>query len=95
MVTERAQLGSDYGTLHASDRVAGRPISPLPLSSPMLERTASPRLSVAALLAAALTLSGCDLVGDVLEFGFWAGVIVVALIALGIWFAVRAFSRKT
>lgn len=42
----------------------------------------------------ALTLfSGCDLVGDILEFGFWTGVVLVlALVAL-VWFAARAFRR--
>ena len=52
-----------------------------------------PRLPLAALLAATLTLAGCDLVGDILEFGFWSGVVVVGLVALVIWFGLRAFRR--
>lgn len=61
----------------------------------MSEPTVKSRLSLAALLTAALTLSGCDLAGDILEFGFWTGVIIVGLIALVIWFALRAFRRKS
>ena len=50
-------------------------------------------LSFALTLFALTFLSGCDLAGDVLEFGFWTGVIVVAIIVAVIWFAVRAFRR--
>jgi hypothetical protein len=32
-----------------------------------------------------LTASGCDLVGDVLEFGFWLIVILIAIIVLLGW----------
>lgn len=38
------------------------------------------------------TLSGCDLVGDVLEFGFWAMLIVVILVvALVVWILKKIF----
>ncbi len=32
-----------------------------------------------------LTAGGCDLVGDVLEFGFWLIVILIAIIVLLGW----------
>lgn len=39
-----------------------------------------------------VTLSGCDLVGDVLEFGFWTLLILVVLvIALTAWIFKRLF----
>ena len=44
-------------------------------------------------LFAALFVSGCDFVGDVLEFGFWTGVILVGIIVLIIWAVARAFRR--
>lgn len=35
---------------------------------------------------AAFTLTGCELIGDVLEFGVWLGIIiVVVIIALVLW----------
>lgn len=41
---------------------------------------------ILSLLLVSLALAGCDLVGDILEFGFWAIVIVVAvIIALIVW----------
>ena len=34
----------------------------------------------------ALGMSGCDLVGDIFEFGFWVAIIVIALIVgLVVW----------
>lgn len=47
----------------------------------------------APLLLLALLVSGCDLVGDVLEFGFWTGVVVLALVVLVVWLVARAFRR--
>lgn len=39
-----------------------------------------------------LLLSGCDLVGDIFEAGFWVGVIVVVLvIALVVWLIFQLF----
>lgn len=49
--------------------------------------------ALAPLLLLALLLSGCDLVGDVLEFGFWTGVVVLALVVLVVWLVARAFRR--
>jgi FtsH-binding integral membrane protein len=37
-------------------------------------------------IVAAFTMSGCELIGDVLQFGVWLGVIiVVVVIALVLW----------
>ena len=41
-----------------------------------------------------LTLSGCDLIGDVFEFGFWTAAIVVAILALIVYFTARMFRGK-
>jgi uncharacterized membrane protein len=41
----------------------------------------------------ATTMSGCELVGDILEFGFWAGVIIVVVIILIIVGIFRALRR--
>ncbi len=41
----------------------------------------------------ALTMSGCDLVGDVLEFGFWTGIIVFVIIGLIIYGIFKALKR--
>ena len=50
----------------------------------------------ASLLVLLLTLpmAGCDLVGDILAFGFWTIVILIALIALIIWAIKRSFGRR-
>jgi hypothetical protein len=43
-------------------------------------------------LLLALSLSGCDLVGDILEAGFWIGAIVVILIlVLIVWVISKIF----
>lgn len=50
------------------------------------------RLPLLGLLLFTITLSGCELVGDVLEFGFWAGLIIAAvLIALVVWIFKKLF----
>jgi hypothetical protein len=44
------------------------------------------------LLVTTLSLSGCDLVGDVLEFGFWALLIgFVLVVALVVWIFKKIF----
>ena len=49
-------------------------------------------LPMVLLLAVTLGLSGCELVGDVLEFGFWAVLIVIVLvIALVVWIFRKLF----
>lgn len=53
-------------------------------------KTTLPRLShVLPLLAVTLLVAGCDLVGDILEFGFWTAIIIVVLIVALIWWAAR------
>lgn len=44
-------------------------------------------------VAILLLLPGCDFIGDVLEFGFWTGVIVVGLVVLVIWLVAKAFRK--
>lgn len=47
------------------------------------------------LLFLAVGVSGCDLVGDVLEFGFWLIVIIIGLIAaLGYWLYGKLRGRR-
>lgn len=40
-----------------------------------------------------LTLTGCDFVGDVLEFGFWVAIIIIAIIVGIIYFIFRLFKK--
>lgn len=40
-----------------------------------------------------ILLSSCDLVGDILEFGFWTGVIGIILIVLLVGWLVKRFRR--
>ena len=49
--------------------------------------------SILVVLALTVALAGCDLVGDVLEFGFWVIVIIVAVIVALILWAARKFRR--
>lgn len=43
------------------------------------------------LVAAALSLSGCEVIGDIFKAGMWTGVIVViAVIAAIVWLFSRA-----
>ena len=46
-------------------------------------------LTLLPLLLLTLSTSGCDLIGDILEFGFWVAVILVLLIVLVIWWIAR------
>lgn len=39
------------------------------------------------------TLSGCDFAGDVLEFGFWTAIIIIAVIVGIIYLIVKMFRR--
>ncbi|WP_276496205.1 hypothetical protein [Pontibacter litorisediminis] len=45
-------------------------------------------------LLLSLTLSGCDLVGDVLEFGFWTAAIIIGILVLIIYFIVKLFRGR-
>ncbi len=48
-------------------------------------------IGVVALICSMLT--GCELAGDILEFGFWLGIIVVAVIVAIIFWIIRKFRR--
>jgi hypothetical protein len=52
------------------------------------------RVRIAALLLPLLTLTGCELVGDLLEIGFWAGAIIVVVIVGVIWWIVRMIGGR-
>ena len=43
----------------------------------------------ALILILTLSIGGCDLVGDILEFGFWMLVILIVVIALLVWALAR------
>lgn len=46
-------------------------------------------------LALTLLLSGCELIGDILQAGFWLGVIVVvAILALIAWLVRKLGGRR-
>ena len=44
------------------------------------------------LVLSALSVTGCELVGDILEVGFWAGAIVVVLVIAIVGFIVAKIS---
>ena len=47
---------------------------------------------LALLLLLTIALGGCDLVGDVLEFGFWTMLIIIVLVvALVVWLFKKVF----
>ena len=46
------------------------------------------------LMLIAVTAPGCDLLGDVIEFGFWVGVIVIGLIVLLLYMTFRWIRRR-
>lgn len=43
------------------------------------------------ILLLTLPMAGCDLIGDILEFGFWLMVIVIGIIVLLVWWVARKF----
>ncbi len=49
--------------------------------------------AILVVVAASLSLGACDLVGDILEFGFWMIIILLALVVLLGWGLVRALRR--
>lgn len=55
-----------------------------------MQRSASAILPLLILL---LFVSGCDFLGDVLEFGFWSGVIIFGLVVGIIWAITKVFRR--
>ena len=46
------------------------------------------------LLAISMMVAGCDLIGDVLEFGFWTIVILVLIIVGLIWLVSKSLGRN-
>lgn len=51
------------------------------------------RLRLFASLLLLLVLGSCELVGDVIEFGFWLGVVVVVVVVALIWGLMRMLKR--
>ena len=52
-------------------------------------------LSLIAMLFLLLTLSSCELIGDIFEAGVWTGVLlVVGVLALIIFLLAKLFGRK-
>jgi len=49
-------------------------------------------LSTIAIIAAAMTLSGCEMIGDILQVGIWMGIILVAIVIAIIYWLYRKFS---
>lgn len=43
------------------------------------------------ILLLTLPMAGCDLIGDILEFGFWLMVIVIGAIVLLVWWIAKKF----
>lgn len=47
----------------------------------------------ASIVLLAVTMSSCEIVGDLVEFGVWVGVIIVVAIVALIWWIIRKFKR--
>ena len=46
-------------------------------------------LLLLALAVATLPAGGCDLVGDILEFGFWVALILIVVVTVVLWLLIR------
>jgi hypothetical protein len=46
------------------------------------------------LLLLTLPMTGCELIGNLLEFGFWMILILIAFFAAIVWAIRRAFGRR-
>ena len=51
--------------------------------------------AVLLVLLLTLPMAGCELIGNLIEFGLWVLLIFVALIVLLVWALRRAFGRRT
>lgn len=51
-----------------------------------------PTLSL--ILVLALSTAGCELIVDILQVGFWAGVIIVVLVLALIWWIARLVTGR-
>ncbi|HVK39629.1 MAG TPA: hypothetical protein VNA88_13920 [Candidatus Kapabacteria bacterium] len=47
-----------------------------------------------AIIAAAMTLSGCEMIGDILQAGIWMGIILVVIVIAIIYWLYRKFSGR-
>lgn len=47
----------------------------------------------AALLFILTAMSSCEVIGDLVEFGVWVGILIVVLVVALIWWIVRKFKR--
>ena len=45
-----------------------------------------------AIIAAAMTLSGCEMIGDILQAGIWMGIILVVFVIAIMFWLYRKFS---
>lgn len=45
-------------------------------------------------LLLSFALSGCDLIGDVLEFGFWTALIIIGILVLIVYFIAKMFRGR-
>ena len=50
--------------------------------------------ALALVLLLTLPIAGCELIGDLIQIGFWMIVIFVGLIVLAVWALRRAFRRR-
>ena len=48
---------------------------------------------LAALLVGLTALSSCEVMGDLMEFGVWIGIIIVVAVVALIWWIIRKFKR--
>ncbi|MFW5950968.1 MAG: hypothetical protein ACOCVZ_02490 [Gemmatimonadota bacterium] len=39
-------------------------------------------------------LGACDLVGDVIEFGFWVALVLIVVVTVVVWLFIRAVRRE-
>ena len=51
--------------------------------------------TLALVLLLTLPIAGCELIGDLLQIGFWMFVIFIGVIVLAVWALRRAFRRRT
>lgn len=48
---------------------------------------------LASLLFVITVMSSCEVMGDLVEFGVWIGIIIVVAVVALIWWIVRKFKR--
>lgn len=47
-----------------------------------------------AIISSMMLLTGCEIIGDILEVGVWIGVIIAALVIGVIWWIIRKVGGK-